>query len=246
MKEKLIQALVNAIPENLKFRIKLPLIQQLASVNNFFSQNGEDILLQRIFHNKKKGFFVDVGAHHPVRFSNTYKLYLQGWKGINIDAMPGSMDAFKGARPQDINLEIGISDSHKELEFFVFNKPALNTFSKIEASKKDGYNGFRVVKKIKVRTQPLSDVLDENITENRKIDYLNIDVEGLDFQVLKSNNWEKYRPEIISVENLNSNVPVYKDDVYTFLNEQGYHLISVLFNTMFFIYDVKNYICVLM
>ena len=51
-----------------------------------FSQEGEDLLIDRMFDGQSVGFYVDVGAHHPTRFSNTYLLYLRGWRGINIDA----------------------------------------------------------------------------------------------------------------------------------------------------------------
>ena len=75
------------------------------------------------------GFFVDVGAHHPQRFSNTYYFYLKGWSGINIDAMPGSMKIFDDLRSRDINLEIPISDKSEILTYYEFDEPALNSFS---------------------------------------------------------------------------------------------------------------------
>ena len=73
-----------------------------------YSQEGEDLLLRRIFEHQKNGFYVDVGAHHPFRFSNTYLLYKCGWRGINIDAMPGSMRLFRRFRARDINIECGV------------------------------------------------------------------------------------------------------------------------------------------
>jgi hypothetical protein len=73
-----------------------------------WSQEGEDLILQRIFEGQTTGFYIDVGAHHPRRFSNTFSFYRLGWQGLNIDAMPGSMVAFEKDRPPDINLEIGI------------------------------------------------------------------------------------------------------------------------------------------
>jgi len=96
---------------------------------NSFSQEGEDMILQRIFSGKNDGFFVDVGAHHPTRFSNTYLFYLKGWRGINIDAAPGSMTAFRKVRPADINIECPVSDKSDIATFYIFNEPALNTFS---------------------------------------------------------------------------------------------------------------------
>ena len=80
-----------------------------------YSQEGEDIILARIFGKQQNGFYVDVGAHHPYRFSNTYFFYKRGWKGINIDAMPGSMKIFNKYRPRDKNIEAGISDTKKKI-----------------------------------------------------------------------------------------------------------------------------------
>lgn len=69
-----------------------------------YSQEGEDMVLQRIFDGKTNGFYVDVGAHHPFRFSNTYFFYRLGWSGINIEPNPEASDLFQSARRKDINL----------------------------------------------------------------------------------------------------------------------------------------------
>src|SRR5690349_18351333 len=74
-----------------------------------YSQEGEDMVLRRVFEHKAHGFYVDVGAHHPMRFSNTYFFYRRGWRGINIDARPGSKREFDRARPRDINVECGVA-----------------------------------------------------------------------------------------------------------------------------------------
>lgn len=75
-----------------------------------FSQEGEDLILQRLLADRPPGFFVDVGAYHPIRFSNTYVLYRQGWRGINIDATPGAMRLFSEVRSEDINLEAFVAE----------------------------------------------------------------------------------------------------------------------------------------
>lgn len=74
-----------------------------------YALQGEDLILREMLHSAQKGFYVDVGAHHPFRFSNTYYFYKRGWSGINIDAMPNSMALFKRFRPRDINIECGVS-----------------------------------------------------------------------------------------------------------------------------------------
>jgi hypothetical protein len=117
-------------------------------LNESYSQEGEDAILYRLFENLQNGFFVDIGAHHPFRFSNTYKFYKLGWRGINIDAMPGSMEAFKAARPNDINLEIPVSDKEEDLPFFTFNDHALNTFSEELAKERDGKDIYKIDKVI--------------------------------------------------------------------------------------------------
>ena len=105
--------------KTLKTILSKSAIEKLAKVkNNYFdsyalksySQEGEDMILMRLFENQKMGFYVDVGAHHPKRFSNTYFFYKLGWKGINVDAMPGSMTAFNRIRARDINIEKPVSN----------------------------------------------------------------------------------------------------------------------------------------
>src|SRR5713226_7824178 len=94
-----------------------------------YSQFGEDMVLKKIFQDKPDGFYVDVGAFHPKYYSNTYLLYLKGWKGINIDATPGSMEAFKRIRPRDCNLEMPIGSRKQTLTYYMFEEPAFNGFS---------------------------------------------------------------------------------------------------------------------
>lgn len=90
-------------------------------MNRSWSQESKDLILQRIFENKPNGFYIDLGAHHPRRFSNTYLFYSQGWRGVNIDAMPGSMIEFNKERSGDLNLEVGIELKESFLGYHVFN-----------------------------------------------------------------------------------------------------------------------------
>lgn len=211
--------------------------KQLEPAAVSYSQEGEDCILARIFNEIETGFYVDIGAHHPKRFSNTNKFYKKGWRGINIDAMPTSMKAFKKERPNDINLEIGISKENRVLTYYMFNEPALNTFSKEEANKKDGIKNYKIIEERKVSTYPLKEVLDKYLANSKRIDFMTIDVEGLDLEVVESNDWNKYRPNIVLVEDLKKHklieLPL-KSDVYKFLNSNGYELIARTFNTLFF------------
>jgi len=204
--------------------------------NISFSQEGEDLVLNRFFENNPTGFYVDVGAHHPIRFSNTYKFYKKGgWQGINIDAMPGSMAAFNKLRPKDINLELGISNIPQTLKYYIFNEPALNTFSEKEAKLHNEQNYFRIIDTIRIPMHTLTEILDSYLPENTKIDFLSIDVEGLDLSVLESNDWNKYRPTMVLVESLRESLDLISNNkIYLFLKGKGYSLVAKTYNTIFF------------
>lgn len=203
-----------------------------------YSQSGEDLILRQIFVDKADGFYVDVGAHHPKRYSNTFYFYTRGWRGINIDAMPGSMKAFQQTRPHDINLELGISENEGEMTFYVFNEPALNTFD-AEVARQNNKEPFRVVNKVKVRTLSLANVLNQYLPQGQHIDFLSIDVEGLDLVVLKSNNWAQFRTDVILVEShdFEMDEPM-ACDVYRYLIDQGYKCIAK--TTMTLVFDSRG------
>ena len=114
-----------------------------------YSQEGEDMILRRLFEGENLGFYIDVGAHHPKRFSNTFMFYKKGWNGINIDAMPSSMKAFDKARPRDTNLEIPVSNKKELLTYYMFNEPALNGVSKNLTEERSGVNQYKVISEIK-------------------------------------------------------------------------------------------------
>ncbi|GAK99343.1 hypothetical protein JCM19314_3388 [Nonlabens ulvanivorans] len=206
-------------------------------VNFCFSQEGEDLILHRFLEKKENGFYVDIGAHNPKRFSNTALFYEKGWNGINVDPLPGVMKKFNEQRPNDINLEVGVSLEAQELNYFMFNEPALNTFSKEEAQKKDGLSIYKIIEERVIKTYPLRYILDKHVEFGTQIDFMTIDVEGLDLDVLKSNNWELYRPSLLLVEDLKKQSIeelINDSDMYKFLKEQDYSFVAKTFNTLFF------------
>ncbi len=193
------------------------------------------MILRRIFDGRSKGFYVDVGAHHPQRFSNTHHFYLQGWRGINIDAMPGSMDRFNELRPNDVNLEVAIAREGKEVTYFMFDEPALNSFDEELSLSRDNTTPYRIIGRKIIRTKTLTEVLDEYLLPDQKIDFLSIDVEGLDMEVLESNDWDKFRPSCILVECCGHSLEgIDKNDVYKYLQEKNYRLYAKTANTFIF------------
>lgn len=200
-----------------------------------YGQDGEDLILNRMFAGQKIGFYVDIGAHHPVRFSNTYLFYQRGWKGINIDAMPNSMVAFTRIRSRDINVECGVADATGSLPYYQFNESALNTFDASEAQLKNK-SPYRLISKINIHVERLDTLLAQYLPTGQQIDFMSIDVEGKDYEVLNSNDWTCYRPRVILAETLRIDMLQLHDcPVVKLLLKVGYRPVAKTYNTTFFV-----------
>ena len=106
---------------NIFYRIKLYLNlfrHRFFKKGYYYSKNREDLFLSNYFKKKPKGRYIDIGAYHPYRSSNTYLLYKKGWSGINIDLSKTSIDLFKIARPRDINLNFAISNKKGKVKAY--------------------------------------------------------------------------------------------------------------------------------
>ena len=166
-----------------------------------YAQNREDAIIKGFFPNLKKGFYVDVGANHPQHDSVTKLFYDQGWTGINIEPNPNLFRLLQSARPKDINLQLGVSNQQGKLTLREYPEgDGLSTFSKSlqESYIKEPNNATRTYKDYEVPVQPL-----KNILRNQKvstIQFMKVDVEGYEYEVLNSNDWEKYRPQLLCVE----------------------------------------------
>ena len=145
------------------------------------------------FRNKKEGIYIDVGCHHPLINNNTYPLYKRGWKGINIDIDYGAIDSFNFLRSKDTNIEIAVSDTTGEAElFFYHNRAAKNTLSKEK--------GFDSKEIHKIKTSTLNKVIENSIYKDQKINFISIDVEGYELNVLKGFDFKKYTILIVVLE----------------------------------------------
>lgn len=193
-----------------------------------FSQEGEDIVLNRLLDETPNGFYVEVGAHHPFRFSNTYFFYRRGWAGICIDPDPNVKRLFNKYRPRDIALELGVACEPGVLKYFQFNEPALNTFDPAVAKERNGLRHYKVIAEKDVPTDSLANILDRYLPVNQNITFFSVDAEGLDLEVLKSNNWLKYRPQFIVAECLTADLFNLKvDPVVAYISALGYELFAV-------------------
>lgn len=166
-----------------------------------YAQNREDVILAAFFDEEEKGFYVDVGANHPTEDSVTKYFYDRGWTGINIEPNKYQYNLLLAERPKDTNLKIGISDKPGELKLRIYDKgDGLSTFSK---EMKDDYEAHSTYFTDKyhedtVEVTTLNTVFSAN--KVTRIHFLKVDVEGYEYEVLKGNDWNKYRPEVICIE----------------------------------------------
>jgi len=224
------------LPKSLR-KLTYPLRERIFDLHSTksYSQEGEDLVLRRVFEGRKSGFYVDVGAHHPHRFSNTNLFYKAGWHGINIEPNPDSIADFKRLRQRDINLQCGVSDIEQHLTYYKFNEPALNTFDPDIVDDRLNKTTYKVVQKIIVPVLRLDHILDDHLAAGQKIDFLTVDVEGLDLQVLESNNWSAYRPAMVLAESLCSNLAdASENEIARFMSAQGYSVFAKTYNTWMF------------
>ena len=184
--------------------------------NYSFAQAGEDIVLQRIFLGANTGFYIDVGAYHPYRLSNTYLFYLNGWRGINIEPRPNSKKLFDTVRPADVNLELGIAEQPGHEQYYVFGESTLNQFDFAAA----GNTRSKLKEIVKIRVERLSTILEDHIANNRSIDFITIDTEGAEYQVLKSMNWSDFDIKVVLIEQNKNNKTF--DDVHRLLISKRY------------------------
>ena len=145
---------------------------------------------------KKKGFYIDIGCYHPLKYSQTYKLYKLGWSGINLDISKESIDLFESFRSKDKNLNIGISNK-AGFENFYFTKKISTTNSLNNKYLKESIN-FKKKFLRKIQTQTIDQLFEENnISE---VDFLKIDCEGMDLSIIKTLDFSKYKINFLSIE----------------------------------------------
>lgn len=189
------------------------------------SQFGEDMVVRAIFGDRRHGTFVDLGAHHPVYFSNTYHFYRKGWRGLNVDALPGSMELFKLLRPYDINVEAALAPHPGQtLTYFLFDQPAYNTLDPQTAEMLVRDQRAKLVERQALVCTTLVECLGKNLG-SQHIDLMTIDLEGLDEAILRSNDWTRYRPDVLILERHGLRLDAVVDDsLIRFLSGLGYAL----------------------
>ncbi len=203
-----------------------------------YSMWGEDLFVEKYFKKVAKGFYVDVGAYHPYFWSNTQLLFKKNWEGINIDVNPASIEIFNDARPKDYNINAAVSNKNKKYIKY-YTKNIINTMSTtIVGSAKTAFlKGSFDVRKAKC--YKLDEIISKTKFKDRRIDFLNIDTEKSEIDVLKSLNFKKYKPKLICIEiHAKNEKKIKHHKTYLFLKRKKYKLIwnvgfSFIFKTKF-------------
>ncbi len=178
---------------------------------------GEDLVIIENFKNIKNGIYVDAGCYHPLHLNNTFLLYKKGWRGINIDLSEYSIDLFNYLRPDDININNAVTNFDGEIKFYYQKK-----LSQLTSVKKD--TAIRrmqgKIKEKKIKALKLDTILENSKYKNKQIDLLNIDVEGGDFDALRSIDLNIYKPKIICIEIDEENI--LSSETYNYLLNLNY------------------------
>ena len=199
-----------------------------------YSMYGEDKVIINFFKNKQNGFYVDVGCYHPLDGSNTHLLYKKKWSGINIDVNELSIELFDLTRKHDENINLAVSDKKTKIKLYFRKKiNMLNTINK-KLAKIHFQNGYQ---EKTVKSDSLNSILSKSKFKNKKIDFLNLDIEGNELSALKSLNFKKYNPKLICIE-IHNYEEMYnhesdylkRNPVYKFLIKKNY---KILWNNNF-------------
>jgi FkbM family methyltransferase len=206
----------------MKDKIKNWLLRKIKNIS--YSKEGEDLQLNKLLQNRFDGYFVDIGCWHPIKASNSYFFYLKGFNGICIDPNPELVKLYQTIRPRDKFFNYGIGENIDYLSYYEFDESSMNTFD-LDFIKNHKLEN-RILRKSKIEIVTLEFVLEESKIPHDKIDFFDIDVEGFDLNVLKTNNWNKYRPKIVLIESDTSFHSQKNSEINIFLEDKGYECVA--------------------
>ncbi|MBA1337505.1 MAG: Methyltransferase FkbM domain-containing protein [Pelagibacterales bacterium] len=198
-----------------------------------YSQNGEDLFLIEYFKDVSKGHYIDIGAFHPFRSSNTYKLYKKGWSGINIDLSKKTIDLFELARPKDINLNLAVSDKKKKIT--IYQNKDMSKWNTINAKWASMYLKNPILREVDSDT--LNNILENYNFKSNNFHLINIDAEGSELSILKNIDFDKYKFKLILTGGQYTEDE--QDEVVTLLNSKNYKYLKSISDTD--IFANKNY-----
>ncbi|MDH4226871.1 MAG: FkbM family methyltransferase [Deltaproteobacteria bacterium] len=199
-----------------------------------YAQAGEDVLADFILRALKirKPTYLDVGAHDPVKFSNTYYFYKNGCKGVNVEPDPELFAKFGFKRRRDVNLNVGVAAKAGVIDFYVI--PGGTTLSTCSRETMERYKsiGSGEPKVLKINVVPINGIIEKYFDKCPNL--VTIDVEGLEVEILESFDFKKYRPEVFCIETVYYNENRKNDEIFKVMERNGYIVCGDTFvNTVF-------------
>ena len=229
----------------IKFIKELPsyLNRKIKTKKTSYSLTSIDLVIDFIF-KKKNGVYIDVGCNHPVYNNNTYLLSKKGWRGINIDLDKKSIELFNIFRKKDLNINLAVSSEETELEYINYHEKS--PINKIKTSKKNNNEKFKDIRKIKSST--LNSIIENSEYKDKSIDFVSIDVEGHELDVIKGFNLKKYKPSIIVIEFLDTSLKkieiknfklqnVIESEIYQLMIKNEYHMVNWFHSDLIFAHN---------
>jgi FkbM family methyltransferase len=216
------------LPIELKQRIASRIAGDWGSGRLSFAQHGEDLVLAEMLADTPSGFYVDVGAFDPVMWSNTFGLYRRGWRGLTVEPSPGRSSHFQSRRPRDRHVECAVSSSQRSVTLFRLGDQGWATAMNSTSHEFIASRGIEnlVTQGTEVPARRLDELLDEYLPSGCTVDLLSIDVEGMDLDVLHSNDWTRYRPAVVIIED--SDPDTLDSPVAHYMAEQGYVIAAIV------------------
>ncbi len=197
-----------------------------------WSQFGEDLVARDIL-GLQKGYYVDVGCNHPEKWSNTYLFYVHGWNGLLVDANQDLVAECLKKRPLDAAECCLLGDEEGDGEIAIYDEHALS--SAVSGHNMERRGMARLLETRRIRKSTLTRLLDKHQAPS-DIDFLSIDVEGMDLAVLRGLDMDRYRPKVIAVEDASFEpLQPTASPVMQFLSDRGYRLYSHVPPTLFFL-----------
>jgi FkbM family methyltransferase len=237
------QRLKSAVPARTRALIKAAFNLDSRS---FYSQFGEDAFVYSYFLGQTwtvkaqmclpaNGTYIEIGAYSPTECSNTYAFYKRGWRGINVDAAPGVMDSFKVVRCRDVNLNVAVGSQPGKIPFFCWGVPSVFNTADPDIALERARSLGRDPDVVLVDCVRLDQLLQANLRRDLPFRLMSVDVEGRDLDVLMSNDWDKFRPEVLVAEHDAGRVDdVVRSELYEFVIGQRYELIGWLRPSLIF------------
>ena len=204
----------------------------------YWALEAEDVLISLLLkagESPTSRCYVDIGAHHPRRYSTTFLLYRLGWTGLLVEPNPSLAQELRRGRRRDMVEQCAVSDSSGTATFYVYENPCYSTLSAEHAARLQDEQGMRALHQIVTPVRPLRELVNAYPDVFRRAELLKVDAEAHDIEVLRSNDWSQFRPRFVVAEMLGEVAQTApRAEVALFLFERGYRLRSFLYHSAIF------------